>query len=529
MKKAQVLSAIALAFALGLTVVAPVANVSAFTVEDVEKDVKGSATEAEVAAAVAAVKANYPMYNNVINLNSVIEAVNKNTNKFDLQANSDKASLASAIMTALTDADAPFGYTGDADKTVWTPADGVYTAQIAKAVAQAEGVKNYSVFEQLTAALDPETGSDTAFRAAIKAFNGAYKTNINYSSSVTVKKDAATVKTAMETAMNTAASGAASNGAANYEAYMDLVADVNTAEEASANYTKYLGELSDALKANGILNQTQLEGLLSALKGKNVSIDTLVSTYVTGAANVQTLITDWGAVQTAVENAEKGAINLAGATNYNLVLSIAGALETAVPVLEKTTEEIAQELVGYVAPETPDDNTTTTIESADGSVSVKGELQAGLVVEAKEAEEKDEMFKKAFGDKKFFVYDIKIKGQNGYVTTFDKDVTVTVKVPEGIDGAKAGIYYVNAEGSASKIASTYNAEAKTLTFTTNHFSYYAIVEDNGVNVSDSGVLAAADGTASSTVAIVAGIATALTAAGAGVVAYRNARRAGKEA
>lgn len=74
-----------------------------------------------------------------------------------------------------------------------------------------------------------------------------------------------------------------------------------------------------------------------------------------------------------------------------------------------------------------------------------------------------------------------------------------------------------------------NAEAKTLTFTTNHFSFYAIVEDGGVNVSDSGILAVADGTASSTMAIVAGIATALTAAGAGVVAYRNARRAGKEA
>ena len=184
MKKAQILSAIALAFALGLTVVAPVANVNAFTVEDVEKDVKGSATEAEVAAAVAAVKANYPMYNNVINLNKVIEAVNKDANKFDLQAASDKASLASTIMIALTDADAPFGYTGDADKTVWTPADGVYTAQIAKAIAQAEGVKNYGIFEQLTAALDPETGSDTAFRAAIKAFNGAYKTNINYSSKI---------------------------------------------------------------------------------------------------------------------------------------------------------------------------------------------------------------------------------------------------------------------------------------------------------------------------------------------------------
>lgn len=41
---------------------------------------------------------------------------------------------------------------------------------------------------------------------------------------------------------------------------------------------------------------------------------------------------------------------------------------------------------------------------------------------------------------------------------------------------------------------------------------------------DTGIVADADSNASSTVAMVAGVATALTAAGAGVVAYRNARR-----
>lgn len=46
----------------------------------------------------------------------------------------------------------------------------------------------------------------------------------------------------------------------------------------------------------------------------------------------------------------------------------------------------------------------------------------------------------------------------------------------------------------------------------------------GNKAPDTGVLANAEGSASTTVAMVAGIATALTAAGAGVVAYRNARR-----
>ena len=49
-------------------------------------------------------------------------------------------------------------------------------------------------------------------------------------------------------------------------------------------------------------------------------------------------------------------------------------------------------------------------------------------------------------------------------------------------------------------------------------------DGEGNKAPDTGVLASAEGSASTTVAMVAGIATALTAAGAGVVAYRNARR-----
>ncbi len=54
-------------------------------------------------------------------------------------------------------------------------------------------------------------------------------------------------------------------------------------------------------------------------------------------------------------------------------------------------------------------------------------------------------------------------------------------------------------------------------------------DNNGGNKApDTGILANAEGNASTTVAMVAGIATALTAAGAGVVAYRNARRSSRK-
>ncbi len=53
-------------------------------------------------------------------------------------------------------------------------------------------------------------------------------------------------------------------------------------------------------------------------------------------------------------------------------------------------------------------------------------------------------------------------------------------------------------------------------------------KNEGNKAPDTGILANAEGNASTTVAMVAGIATALTAAGAGVVAYRNARRSSRK-
>ena len=478
MKKAQVLSAIALALALG--VVAPVASTYAesrttVTTPDEEKN---TATVAEVNSTIAAIEAQAE-YKAYVALS---------------EANADNAAYTTEAAQQAIIAAAYKAYTGNE----YDGAD-TYTATL----AAAKGVNNYAKWSALVDAMEAADNGATSDKQKAEAIISAaealgYKfadlDDENWTTNLSdvkteIGKDTAytNAKTYVE-----AVSGAEDALTASNESVANLksaLAGVNVdsrdIEAAAANETNPIAELKKLADAQ-----------LKTTRG---------AAYVTLISNVKAATADPDDLE----------------ANYTLIENLKAAYKTASGSdLNVTTP---------TDPSTPDDTTTTTIESADGSVSVKGELQAGLVVEAKEAEEKDEMFKKAFGDKKFFVYDIKIKGQNGYVTTFDKDVTVTVKVPENINGAKAGIYYINAEGSASKIASTYNAEAKTLTFTTNHFSYYAIVEDNGVNVSDSGVLAAADGTASSTVAIVAGIATALTAAGAGVVAYRNARRASKEA
>ena len=468
MKKAQILSAIALAFALG--VVAPVASTYAESRASVTTP-DATATDAEVNAVISSIEAQ-PEYKAYAALKSALATTATDTTLDGLQN-----TIATAIKTVT-------GANYDGEDT------------LAATIAAAKNTTNYDKWAALVAATtdDSTSTSEDQKVAAIKAAAAALNLNVTLEDGDGLAE--------LQTAV-------ADN--ADYKKYQPLVAAVNDAEEKQAAVNTAVSDLKTALAGVNV----DARDITTAAEG-DTPITSLKALAPTG-----TRVTNYNNLIDAVANAKEALESDKNTETANA---------TAITNLKDAYKLASGSDLNVTTPTDPTDpSTTTTIESADGSVSVKGELQAGLVVEAKEAEEKDEMFKKAFGDKKFFVYDIKIKGQNGYVTTFDKDVTVTVKVPEGIDGAKAGIYYVNAEGSASKIASTYNAEAKTLTFTTNHFSYYAIVEDNGVNVSDSGVLAAADGTASSTVAIVAGIATALTAAGAGVVAYRNARRAGKEA
>lgn len=97
MKKAQILSAIALAFALGVTpVIATVNTVSAYTVADADENIKGSATAQEVANAVAAVKANYPTYNNMLALYDLLNLTGDDA----IVTNDDLAATDASTITA---------------------------------------------------------------------------------------------------------------------------------------------------------------------------------------------------------------------------------------------------------------------------------------------------------------------------------------------------------------------------------------------------------------------------------------------
>lgn len=78
------------------------------------------------------------------------------------------------------------------------------------------------------------------------------------------------------------------------------------------------------------------------------------------------------------------------------------------------------------------------------------------------------------------VYDFKVIGSNGPISDF-KHGTATVRIPYelklGQSGSQVAVYYIDDEGKLTKVDCTYDAATKTATFTTGHFSYYAIVTE----------------------------------------------------
>ena len=76
-----------------------------------------------------------------------------------------------------------------------------------------------------------------------------------------------------------------------------------------------------------------------------------------------------------------------------------------------------------------------------------------------------------------YILDIHFENANGEETKVNANMVVTVPVPEGWDPANVAVYYVNPEtGELVDMKAVVSEDGKTATFTTNHFSYYALVQ-----------------------------------------------------
>jgi hypothetical protein len=211
----------------------------------------------------------------------------------------------------------------------------------------------------------------------------------------------------------------------------------------------------------------------------------------TNAAGKATASVDKGTLNDALAQALKTAAdadaeagNKAGTTGVEVKLRVsadanATAVETSLPadVLKAMSQQTNTRLTvsSPVAEITLDQKALAAIAgNGSGNVTISAEkLDASALPE--EARQK-------VGDAQ--VYDLKVLGENGAVTSFNGG-TATVSVPyelkPGESAEQVTIYYIDSAGNLVKMNCVYDAETKTARFTTDHFSYYAVVIEKGLS------------------------------------------------
>ena len=150
------------------------------------------------------------------------------------------------------------------------------------------------------------------------------------------------------------------------------------------------------------------------------------------------------------------------------------------------------------------------VVSDNGNVAVVGKeenaLEAGTILSVSNVatDKLVAVAKEKLGNMKYTVMDITLM-KNGVAVQPKGKVTVSIDVPKGYDGAKCKVYYIANDGTFTDMKATF-ASGK-LSFDTDHFSQYAIVEGT-VNSTVTNTTGTQDITADSTTTNTTGTQTA---------------------
>ncbi len=532
MKKSQILAAFALAFALG--VVAPVANiVSDSSVSALSFEAgKESATPDEVAKTISAVE-NNDAYKKAM---TVIDAYTA----YDEGATATPATIAEfdvAKAGKIASRASKFGLTA--------PIAGVAVNQPVATIADAQAViaaikdsDDYKLYDNLAVAV--ESKDKVALMTAITAYNEAKP-----GSKITVANLTDDTKFDVDTAI------AAVNNSSALNDYNEFNGAVTATEANIAAYEKGLNILQPVL-TSGVLSaagQTAYDNALKSDGSETYSLSALAGIINNGtryndnnfASNLK--LTAWNTVNAKLgTNYDKSEATKA---NYTLIHDIAVAYRTATGS-DAAVSVIMTELSGYAGGETEDPSEITKISSGNVTIFANGfSFPAGTKMIVNKINASDIKGFAGFGALKNVIFDIEILNADG--SEFDmagKNVTVIIEA-EGFSNRAEG-FHISDDGKTLTALVGENYADGAMVFTTDHFSYYAIVETNpivsGTEDSDKkedkkpeatktgsqGIVAKGAASASKTAGVMAAIATALTTAGAAVVAFRNARRNGNK-
>lgn len=331
MKKAQILSAIALAFALGVVVpVAGVVNNAAYAAEykDVTVRDKKEATGTEVAAAIAYVQAN-KTYDKIAKVAATIAEYTS--------VAVPAADTNTTIQGKMTALNGQFVNGVEGDKIVASYSNTDDLSQLAQKATQ---TTNYALYSNLVKDIVNANAADFSIATAksdIQAMNAKGITNINVSAWGTTIKTQAEVIAALKTTTDY-------DKVANYTNYKALVDAVNTVTD----YNTAFDAIKNAIEAAGLTEAGQT-ALKSVVDKKYDTTDGTIAklSAVAADANIKGY-TAWEDVYNAIEDADGYSVK-ASADNYNKVKAIADAWVIALPDNDNSADVVAEVMMGYKA------------------------------------------------------------------------------------------------------------------------------------------------------------------------------------
>ncbi len=229
---------------------------------------------------------------------------------------------------------------------------------------------------------------------------------------------------------------------------------------------------------NGADIQKGSSGVQKAVVSTNSTAKTDSSGKAKAAVSSSTLNSALEQASKAAEDNDKKAGSKAGTTAVEVKVQVKGtanakAVETTLP--SDTLKEMSEQK-----------NTLLTVSSSVADITLDQDALEAITDKAGEqvtisAEKVDgaalpEAARQEIGDAP--VYDLKILGSKGTIADF-KGGKATVSVPyelkDGESASQVAVYYINDAGELVKMKCTFDPATKTATFTTDHFSYYAVV------------------------------------------------------
>ncbi|MDR1217307.1 MAG: S-layer homology domain-containing protein [Oscillospiraceae bacterium] len=267
------------------------------------------------------------------------------------------------------------------------------------------------------------------------------------------------------------------NGTGNGVFSPDL--SINDTEIAAVIYNAFI-KLGGVTRAKAILNPTYTPPVSGGTATPSPTPAAPVETEPAADNAVSVSYTQTGSTVTVDLPDEKVSEIIEKATDVAVIELSSAADATVADVPIAAITKIADAGLA-VEIDLPQGSVTLDTDVASSIAEQVGDGNVSVALEPVEASSLNESQQSAVGDAP--VFDISISSGDTFITSFD-GARITIVLPYTLKAGESApgvvVIYVDANGAAERLPTSYNADTGKVTFTTDHLSLYAIAYDESI-------------------------------------------------